>query len=271
MPLAGKMAAVLPLDWVYQGFFSIFLIGSIICGLAHTSNALIAGRAIAGFGGAGVASNGLAILLAIAPTNKKPLLMALGACCFAIGLILAPVLGGVFTQKLSWRWCFWINLPPGAVSLVVVFFFFKPPRPMKGEGALARLRSLDLFGCLLFIPAILMLLLAMQRGGAENNWNTPTIIGLFVGGGAMLILFIAWENWKGDGAMMPRRVVGRRTVICTVLLAFCHVGSLTVTAYYLPEWFQAVQGVGPLQSGIRMLATVAPQLAATIASSSLGK
>jgi hypothetical protein len=142
---------------------------------------------------------------------------------------------------------------------------------MKGEGALARLRSLDLFGCLIFIPAILMLLLAMQRGGAENNWNTPTIIGLFVGGGAMLILFIAWENWKGDGAMMPRRVVGRRTVICIVLLAFCHVGSLTVTAYYLPEWFQAVQGVGPLQSGIRMLATVVPQLAATIASSSLGK
>jgi hypothetical protein len=142
---------------------------------------------------------------------------------------------------------------------------------MKGEGTLACLQSLGLFGCLLFVPAIFMLLLAMQRGCVEDNWNTPTIIGLFVDGGAMLALFIAWENWKGDGAMIPGSVVGRRTAICTILLAFCHIGSLTVTAYYLPEWFQAVQGVGPLQSGVRMLATVIPQLVATIASSSLGK
>lgn len=270
-PIAGKMASVFSLKWVYLSFALMFLIGSLICGCAPTSNAFIAGRAIAGIGAAGVASNGLTILLAIAPDKKKPLVMGLGASCFGIGLILAPILGGALTQKLTWRWCFWINLPPGAVTLTTIFFLFKPKRSRNDENVAARIMSLDPFGCLIFVPAIFMLLLALQQGGAHGNWNTATIIGLFVGSGVMIILFIVWENRRADGAMIPGSVVGRRTVIFTIMFAFCHVGSITVAAYYLPEWFQAVQGVGPLQSGLRMLSTVIPQIIATIFASILGK
>lgn len=93
-PVAGKMAAVFPLDIVYSSFTSIFLVGSILCGCAPTNNAFIAGRAIAGIGAAGVASNGLTILVTIAPATKKPAFMGMGAACFGIGLIIAPLLGG---------------------------------------------------------------------------------------------------------------------------------------------------------------------------------
>jgi MFS family permease len=166
--------------------------------------------------------------------------MGLGAACFSVGVILGPILGGVLTQKLTWRWCFWINLPPGAITLAVIFFFCKP-HPPGGGSVTSRIRSLDLVGCFIFVPTIFMLLLALEMG--QYDWNSPNIIGLFVGSGVMVILFVAWEGRKGIDAMLPGIVVARRTVICTVLFAFCHMGSLQVATYYLPEWFQAVRGL----------------------------
>lgn len=93
-PIAGKMASVFPLDLVYSSCTFIFLVGSILCGWAPTSSAFIAGRAIAGIGAAGVSSNGLTILVTIAPVPRKPVFMGLGAASFVIGLIAGPLLGG---------------------------------------------------------------------------------------------------------------------------------------------------------------------------------
>lgn len=100
-PVAGKMASVFPLDLVYSSFTFIFLVGSILCGWAPTSSAFIAGRAIAGIGASGVASNGLTILVTIAPVTKKPIFMGLGAACFGIGLVVAPIIGGAWVAALN--------------------------------------------------------------------------------------------------------------------------------------------------------------------------
>ena len=267
--MAGKMATIFLLNWVYLCFSCIFLIGSLVCGSAHTSNIFIVGRAIAGAGAAGVSCSGLTILLTIASDEKKPLFVGLFGGCFGVGLILGPILGGAFTEKLTWRWCFWVNLPFGAIAFALVFFFFKPLLSRRVESVIMRIRRLDLIGCIIFVPAIFMLLFALERG--QDVWNTPTIIGLFVGSGVMLILFVAWEGQKGNAAMIPRSVVARRTVVFAVLFAFCHTGSLMVTSYYLPEWFQVVQGIGPLKSGIRMLPTVISQIIAGLAASAVGK
>lgn len=93
-PVAGKMASAFPLNWVYLSFSAVFLVGSIVCGAAPTSSALIVGRAISGLGAGGVASNGLTILVMIAPVRLKQVFVGMGAACFAVGLVLAPVLGG---------------------------------------------------------------------------------------------------------------------------------------------------------------------------------
>ncbi|KAK3349750.1 MFS transporter [Lasiosphaeria hispida] len=267
-PLAGKMAAVFPLHLVYMSFSAIFLVGSIVCGCAPTSNAFIAGRAISGVGAAGVASNGMTILLTIAPPRRKPVLMGAGAGCFALGLVIAPVLGGALTERVTWRWCFWINLPFITITIATIFLFYKPTKADR-RSVMARILGLDLVGCAVFVPAIFMLLLALQTGGERNSWDSATVIGLFVGFGVLAAVFVAWQWRKGDGAMIPGNVAMRPTVIFIGMFAFCHMGSLTIAGFYLPEWFQVVEGVNPLESGVRMLPTVITQIIATIFASSL--
>jgi MFS family permease len=134
-----------------------------------------------------------------------------------MGLTLAPVIGGAFTEKATWRWCFWVNLPPGALTLLSILCFFKPPSIQRDRTVVQRIMSLDLIGCVIFIPATFMLLLAMMWGGTEKDWDSATIIGLFVGSGVMLILFVLWEGYKGEGAMILGNVVVRRTVTFSVL------------------------------------------------------
>ncbi|KAE8388146.1 MFS transporter [Aspergillus alliaceus] len=270
-PLAGKLSSTFPLRWIYISFFSIFLVGSLVCGFAPNSNTFIAGRAIAGIGASGVASGGFVIVLTVSPEKSKPLLLGICSSCFAMGLILAPVIGGAFTEKATWRWCFWVNLPPGALTLLSMLCFFKPPSIQRDRTVVQRIVNLDLLGCAIFIPAIFMLLLAMMWGGTQKDWDSATIIGLFVGSGVMLILFVCWEAHKGEGAMIPGNVVARRTVSFSVLFSFCHFGSLGILNYYLPEWFQAVQGASPLQSGTRVLAAVLSQIVGTLSAGVLAR
>jgi hypothetical protein len=94
-----------------------------------------------------------------------------------------------------------------------------------------------------------MLLLALQWGGTTYAWKSATIIGLFCGFGGLIPIFIAWQLWLGDNAMIPPRLILKRTVIAIVLTAFFEVGCAFVIIYYLPEWFQVVKGVSPIKSG----------------------
>ncbi|KAJ6107238.1 MFS transporter [Penicillium sp. IBT 18751x] len=270
-PLAGKLSSTFPLRWIYIIFFSIFLVGSLICGFAPNSNTFIVGRAVAGVGASGVAGGGFVIVLTVSSEKAKPLLMGICSSCFAMGLILAPIIGGAFTERATWRWCFWVNLPPGALTLICMLCFFKPPSIQRDQSAMQRIKSLDLIGCGIFIPGIFMLLLAMMWGGTKENWDSATIIGLFVGAGVMLIIFVCWESYKGDEAMIPGTLIVRRTIAFSVLFSFCHFGSLGIMNYYLPEWFQAVQGATPLESGTRILAAVLAQIVGTLTAGVLAR
>ncbi|KAJ5664935.1 MFS transporter [Penicillium maclennaniae] len=270
-PLAGKLSSTFPLRWIYIIFFSIFLVGSLICGCAPNSNTFIVGRAVAGVGASGVAGGGFVIVLTVSSEKAKPLLMGICSSCFAMGLILAPIIGGAFTEKATWRWCFWINLPPGALTLICMLCFFRPPSMQRDQSAIQRIKSLDFIGCGIFIPGIFMLLLAMMWGGTKENWDSATIIGLFVGAAVILILFVCWESHKGDDAMIPGTLIVRRTIAFSVLFSFCHFGSLGIMNYYLPEWFQAVQGATPLESGTRILAAVLSQIVGTLTAGVLAR
>lgn len=246
------------------------MVGSLVCGFAPNSNAFIVGRAIAGIGASGVASGGFVIVLTVSPEKSKPLLLGICSSCFAMGLILAPVIGGAFTQDTTWRWCFWVNLPPGALTLLSMLFLFKPPSIQRNKTVVQRILDLDLIGCAIFVPAVFMLLLAMMWGGTKEAWNSATTIGLFVGSGVAFIIFVSWEGYKGEGAMVPGNVVSRRTVTFSVLFSFCHFGSVGILNYYLPEWFQVVEGASPLQSGTRVLASVLSQIVGTLFAGFLG-
>ncbi|KAJ5323392.1 MFS transporter [Penicillium atrosanguineum] len=199
-------------------------LGSLICGFAPNSNTFIVGRAVAGVGASGVASGGFVIVLTVSSEKAKPLLIGICSSCFAMGLILAPVIGGALTEKATWRWCFWVNLPPGALTLFYMLCFFNPPSIQHNQTAVQRIKSLDLIGCGIFIPAIFMLLLAMIWGGTKNDWDSATIIGLFMGSGVILILFVS----------------------------------------AIKVMFQAVQGATPLESGTQVLAAMLSQIVGTL-------
>jgi nitrate/nitrite transporter NarK len=115
---------------------------------------------------------------------------------------------------------------------------------------------LDLLGFLLFVPWAIMLLLALQWGGTEHAWNSATIIGLFCGAGAMLVVFAAWEYHAGDNAMIPYSMVKIRVVWCSCLVITFFFGMQLTTSYYLPIYFQAVKGVSPSLSGVYVLPSI---------------
>ncbi|KAI0399016.1 MFS general substrate transporter [Xylaria palmicola] len=263
--LFGKLYTFLSIKWVYLTAIFIFEVGSLICGVAQNSVTLIIGRAVAGLGSAGLFSGALLILAHSVPLPKRPLYTGLIGSVYGVASVAGPLLGGVFTDKVTWRWCFYINLPVGAVTILVIAFFFPDPvqrKPAK-EPFLQRLMHFDPVGTLIFIPAVISLLLALQWGGTTYPWSNGRIIGLFVVFGVLLVAFLFIQWHQQENATVPPRIFRNRTVMAGSFFAFSVGSAFFLFVYYIPIWFQAVQGVSAVNSGIRNL----PMLLSVVVSS----
>lgn len=170
------------------------------------------------------------------PLEKRPLAFGLIGGMWGIASVAGPLLGGVFTEHATWRWCFYINLPIGGIAMVIVFFFVHVNRnsaDTKDLSFVARLRQLDLYGAAIFIPAIVCLLLALQWGGADYAWSNSRIIGLFVGFGLMISVFIGIQFWQGDQGTLPPRLFKDRNVLPAMLFAMFFGAAFFPLIYYL--------------------------------------
>ncbi|GKT55140.1 efflux pump antibiotic resistance [Colletotrichum tofieldiae] len=186
-PLYGAIYKSFDTKWTYVVALVIFEAGSLMAALSPTSSVLILGRAICGLGDAGMASGTYVILAQTLPLHKRAAFFGLLGAVWGVASVLGPLLGGFFTEHLTWRWCFWINLPIGGVALVVVLFVFDGSgKSSKGPSLLSRIRQLDLLGAAALVPAVVMLLLAIQWGGTEFAWRSPTIIGLSILSGIII-------------------------------------------------------------------------------------
>jgi MFS family permease len=251
------MYSFFSIKWVYLVAISIFELGSLICGAAPSSSALIVGRAIAGLGSAGVFSGALIIVAYSVPLRQRPMYSGAIGAMYGIASVAGPLLGGVFTDKATWRLCFYINLPIGAITIGVIIFYFKPP----GRAAVSipwseRINQLDLLGTIFFMPAVICLLLALQWGGSKYPWDDARVIALFVLFGVLIIVFLVIQYYKGDNATVPPRILKQRSVAAGCWFAFCLGSSFFIMIYYLPVWFQGVQNVSAVESGIRNLPMV---------------
>lgn len=258
--LFGKFYSYMNIKWVFLSAIGLFELGSLICGVAPNSTALIIGRAIAGAGSAGILSGALIILAFTVPLRQRPAYSGGITSMYGIASVAGPLLGGAFTDKATWRWCFYINLPIGAITVVVVAFFFQPPKGASAPGATAAnktrreiLNEFDPLGTIVFMPAIVCLLLALQWGGTTYAWDNGRIIALFVVFAVLIaaFLFIQWR--QQENATVPPRVMKMRSVWSGALFAAATGAAFFSGIYFLPLWFQAVKGSSAVNSGIMNL------------------
>ena len=231
----GKLYALFSTKRVFISAVVVFEIGSLLSGVAPTSLVLILGRAISGLGASGVVAGVFTMVSLSVPLRQRAAFSGFGAAIECCAFAIAPLLGGVLSDNLSWRWCFFINLPLGAVTVLVVIVFFQDPRrtiqlPMT---RMQKLKKLDLVSTLVFVPSIISLLIALQWGGTRFGWLNIRIIILFCASLTLIGFFIWLQRRKKENALLPPRIIGQRSIYCGMLFVFCINTTLAVVQYYV--------------------------------------
>ncbi|KXX72948.1 putative HC-toxin efflux carrier TOXA [Madurella mycetomatis] len=266
--LFGRFYTFFSIKWVYLIAIFIFEVGSLICAVANNSLTLIVGRAVAGVGSAGIFSGALTILAYSVPLSKRPIYTGAIGSMYGLASISGPLMGGAFTDHVTWRWCFWINLPVGAVTMLVIIIFFPDPQRQarnEDDTLLQRVMRFDPLGTLVFMPAIICLLLALQWGGTTHPWSNWRIILLFCLFGVLILAFVFIQYRQQDMATVPPRIFLKRSVWSSGFFILCLGGAFLGSAYYLPIWFQAVKDASAVGSGIMNLPALVGVVLASVA------
>ncbi|KAL9036194.1 MAG: hypothetical protein Q9214_006245 [Letrouitia sp. 1 TL-2023] len=263
-PIFGQMANIFGRRSLTIIAVFIFMLGSGLAGGASSTGMLIGARAVQGIGGGGIITLGEIIICDLLPLLERGQYSGLLAGTYAIGTIIGPVLGGLFTDHTSWRWCFYINLPVcgAALFLIVPFLNLKYRR----EGTIwDRLKRVDWIGNAVLTAAVTAILLALAWAGTKHPWGSwRTIVPLILGFlGLFGFVAIQWSGYV-DEPTTPPQLFSNRTSIAVFVMAFVHGLLLLWVIYFLPVYFQAVLGSTPTRSGVQIFpiaTTIAPAAA----------
>ncbi|MFD3616410.1 MFS transporter [Streptomyces sp. NPDC058676] len=261
LPIYGKLGDLRGRKGVFQFAIVVFVVGSALAGRAQTMDQLIAFRAVQGVGAGGLMIGVQAIIADIVPARERGRFMGLVGAAFGLASVAGPLLGGYFTDQLSWRWCFYINVPFGLVTLAVVAVVLKLPKPT------ARPR-LDILGALLLATASTCLVLLTSWGGTEHAWDSRVILGLGAGAVAAGLLFLLAEHFAAE-PLIPLRLFKDSVFNVTGLVGLVIGVALFGAASYLPTYLQMVDGASATDSGLLMLPMTGGIVGASIVSGQL--
>ncbi|MEV7151942.1 MFS transporter [Streptomyces sp. NPDC093084] len=245
LPLYGKLGDLVGRKSVFQFAILVFVIGSALAGRAQSMDQLIAFRAVQGVGAGGLMIGVQAIIADIVPPRQRGRFMGLIGAAFGLASVAGPLLGGYFTDHLSWRWCFYVNVPFGLVTLAVVTAVLKLPKPS------VRARF-DVLGALLLGAASTCLVLLTSWGGTEYAWGSRVILGLGAGAVAAAALFLFAERRAAE-PLIPLRLFRDSVFNVTGLVGLVIGVALFGAASYLPTFLQMVDGASATESGLLML------------------
>ena len=259
--IVGKLGDLFGRKVVFQASVVFFLVGSVLCGLSGSMTMLVASRALQGIGGGAIMVTAMAVIGEVIPLRERGRYQGALGAVFGVTTVIGPLLGGFFTDHLTWRWAFWINIPVAVVVLLVgavaIPSLAKAGRPV-----------IDYAGILLIGVGASGLTLATSWGGGEYAWGSPMIIGLFVVSAAAIALFV-WVETRAAEPILPIRLFASPvfTVCCILgfIVGFAMLGALT----FLPTFMQFVDGVSATTSGLRTLPMVAGMLITSIGSGNI--
>ncbi|KAI8614974.1 major facilitator superfamily domain-containing protein [Chytriomyces sp. MP71] len=252
--LYGKLADLFGRKWVFVFTLVIFEVGSAICGAAPDMTTLILGRAIAGVGGGGIFSLVLIIISDIVSMQDRGKFQGMLGAVFGLCSVIGPLLGGAFSDHVSWRWCFFINLPLGVVTVGSVIAFLKFPSPT--GTFMSKVKRIDFLGTIFVFASIICLVTPLQLGGTTWDWNSaPTIVGfvLFAVFGA---IFVYIENKIAKEPIIPPSLFVNSSVPALLVIAFCVGSGFFSATYYISLFFQVVNGLSATAAGVQTIPLV---------------
>ncbi|WP_030211804.1 MFS transporter [Streptomyces sp. NRRL WC-3626] len=261
LPVYGKLGDLLGRKGVFQFAILVFVVGSALAGRASTMDQLIAYRAVQGVGAGGLMIGVQAIMADIVPARQRGRFMGLIGAAFGLASVAGPLLGGYFTDHLSWRWCFYVNVPFGLVTMAVVAVVLKLPKPA------ARARF-DVLGTLLLAASSTCLVLLTSWGGTEYAWGSRTVLALGAGAAVSAVLFLVVERFAAE-PLIPLRLFRDSVFNVSALVGLVIGVALFGAASYLPTYLQMVDGASATESGLLMLPMMGGIVGASVISGQL--
>ncbi len=256
-PIYGKLSDLYGRRRLLQFAIAVFVIASVSCGLAQNMGMLIASRALQGIGGGGLFSLGQAAHADAVAPRERGRYQGYITGVWGLASIAGPLVGGLCTDYLTWRWAFWINLPVGIIAFVFVDWALKRI-PVKKER-----RSIDFLGVALMMPGVTAWMLVCAWGGTTYPWTSPTILSL-TGIGLCFLIAFALQELRAREALLPPRLLINRNIRTVLITQFIIASTLLSTALLLPVFLQVVAGYTASQSGAFMIPLIGTQMFGSI-------
>lgn len=257
-PLYGKLGDQFGRKHIFLAAIVIFLVGSLLSGTSQTMNQLIAWRAVQGVGGGGLMVLAQAIIADVVSPRERARYQGYFGAVFGGASVMGPLLGGFFTDNLSWRWVFYINLPLGIIALVVAALTIPTVRAPIA-------RNIDYVGFTLMASGVTCLVLLTTWGGAEYAWGSPTIVGLGVAT-VVLLSALVWVERHAVEPVLPLRLFADRTFTVAATIGFVVGFGMFGVISFLPLFLQVVTGASATGSGFALLPLMGGMLTASIGS-----